>query len=105
MTLTMRRVLGSFLFTLCSGAGTVLAQYGERDLGDRAVEFALAVGSTLCYGVIAIGLVAGGTKLAWLVLPKQIQDDFAQHRSTAVGVVFGALLFGVCFVVASLFRP
>ncbi len=58
------------------------------------------IAATLAFGLVAILLVIAGYKLFDFVLKRLDFDDEIKKGNTAMAIVIGAFILGLCYVVA-----
>ena len=63
--------------------------------------FLEAVGSALTFGLIGIVLAIAGFKLFDLLTPFDLEKEICQEKNVAVGIFGGAIVLGVCYIVAT----
>jgi putative membrane protein len=60
-----------------------------------------AVIASLVFGAVGIILAVGGFKLFDLVTPFNLEREMCQNKNVAVGILCGAIVLGVCHIIAA----
>ena len=64
-------------------------------------KFLVDLGISAAFGALGIILAILGFKLFELATPKiNVEQELAEKQNTAVAIVAGALILGICYVVA-----
>ena len=64
-------------------------------------SFGAAIVATLVFGLVGIVLSIIGFKLFDWVTPFNLEKEMCENKNVAVGIVCGAVVIGVCIVVAA----
>ncbi|HWY52061.1 MAG TPA: DUF350 domain-containing protein [Chthoniobacterales bacterium] len=64
-------------------------------------SFGMAVLATIIFGLVGIILALVGFKLFDLITPFNLEKEMCENKNVAVGVLCGAIVLGVCIIVAA----
>jgi len=64
-------------------------------------SFGMALVATIVFGMVGIILALIGFKLFDLITPFNLEKEMCENKNTAVGVLCGAIVLGVCVIVAA----
>lgn len=63
--------------------------------------FLQAVLASAAFGFVGIVLAIVGFKLFDLVTPFNLEKEMCEHKNIAVGIVCGAIVLGICHIIAA----
>jgi uncharacterized membrane protein YjfL (UPF0719 family) len=94
------------LLRLC---GVVLSLYapglyaadGNSGTSWHAQSLGQAVGYMLVFAAIGIGVAIAGYKIFDKCTPGDLNKEILEHRNVAAAIVAGAVILGVCIIVAA----
>jgi uncharacterized membrane protein YjfL (UPF0719 family) len=61
----------------------------------------MAILATIVFGLVGIILALIGFKLFDLITPFNLEREMCENKNVAVGVLCGAIVLGVCIIVAA----
>lgn len=64
-------------------------------------SFGMAIIATIVFGLVGIILALVGFKLFDLITPFNLEKEMCENKNVAVGVLCGAIVLGVCIIVAA----
>jgi putative membrane protein len=64
-------------------------------------SFGMAILATVVFGLVGIVLALIGFKLFDLFTPFNLEKEMCENKNVAVGVLCGAIVLGVCIIVAA----
>jgi uncharacterized membrane protein YjfL (UPF0719 family) len=67
----------------------------------RAHSFGMAIVATIVFGLVGIILALIGFKLFDWITPFNLEKEMCENKNVAVGVLCGAIVLGVCIIVAA----
>jgi putative membrane protein len=93
-------------FLICVGLATVLPVTAAHAAQDSAsawhpTTFVEAVLASIVFGAVGIVLAVAGFKLFDLVTPFNLEREMCQNKNIAVGILCGAIVIGVCHIIAA----
>ena len=101
----MRRIASLFwvacLAVLLSQALWAQADSAEAGTGVvRTAALIRGVIETVVYGLLGIVLAVVGYKVFDLITPFDLSKELAEDQNVAVGIVLGAMVLGICLIIA-----
>ena len=64
-------------------------------------SFGMAILATVVFGLVGIFLALIGFKLFDAITPFNLEKEMCENKNVAVGVLCGAIVLGVCVIVAA----
>jgi putative membrane protein len=64
-------------------------------------SFGMAILATVVFGLVGIVLALIGFKLFDAITPFNLEKEMCENKNVAVGVLCGAIVLGVCIIVAA----
>jgi putative membrane protein len=64
-------------------------------------SFGMALLATIVFGLVGIILALIGFKLFDLITPFNLEKEMCENKNVAVGILCGAIVLGVCVIVAA----
>jgi uncharacterized membrane protein YjfL (UPF0719 family) len=96
-----KSAIAAAAFGLVNLASSAHAQSAASAAPWHSTTFLEAVGSTLVFGLVGIVLAIAGFKLFDLLTPFDLEKEICQEKNVAVGIFGGAIVLGVCYIVAT----
>jgi putative membrane protein len=91
------------LFGVLAALLPVSAAHAAQDSASawHPTTFFEAVIASIVFGAVGIVLAVGGFKLFDLVTPFNLEREMCQNKNIAVGILCGAIVIGVCHIIAA----
>ena len=80
--------------------GPARAAFGDH-LALQPSAILMSMASTAVFGLIGIGLAAAGFRIFDWLTPFNLENEVCQKQNVAVGIVCGAMILGICLIVAA----
>jgi len=94
-----RRILTGSLVALILGA--IPSHAAAADGSWHPTSLGDAVVATAVFGLVGIGLAIVGFKLFDLITPFNLEKEMCENKNIAVGILCGAIVLGICWIVAA----
>ncbi len=59
------------------------------------------IGSTIVYSIVGIAMAALGFKVIDWLTPGDLHEQISEHENRALALVTGAMILGVCIIIAA----
>ena len=95
------RLVSSALTTLCVLPLAARAAEAAAPTGWHAQTLGQAIGYMILFAAVGILAAIGGYKLFDKCTPGDLHNEILQNRNVAAAIVAGAVILGVCIIVAA----
>jgi putative membrane protein len=100
MNKTLRKI-SIIAYVLFLAPTPCFAVAGELPAIWQPRSFGMALLATIVFGLAGIILALIGFKLFDLITPFNLEKEMCENKNVAVGVLCGAIVLGVCIIVAA----
>jgi uncharacterized membrane protein YjfL (UPF0719 family) len=80
--------------------GPFLFADGQVPIWSDPFRFAMAVLSTIVFGLVGIALAIIGFKLFDMLTPGKLEEEIVQKQNVAAAILGGSIILGICYIVA-----
>ena len=87
------------LTLLATGTASTYASSAEGSW--HPTSFGSAILSTFIFGLVGICLAIVGFKLFDFITPFNLEKEMCENKNVAVGILCGAIVLGICWIVAA----
>jgi uncharacterized membrane protein YjfL (UPF0719 family) len=95
------RLVSSALTTLCVLPLSVRAAEAAAPTGWHAQTLGQAIAYMILFAAVGIVAAIGGYKLFDKCTPGDLHNEILQNRNVAAAIVAGAVILGVCIIIAA----